>query len=146
MGKIIIEKLKALFHKEGVNPADWENVHPNLIPIAEFVYSHCETYSLPMTITSLFRRKIPGVSKSDSHGSVGIFTNERGEKIPYKGRAFDMSIKGWSLQDVHFLRDRVNAIFNVGALSIRDGHEREAVYEDGITAGTAPHLHFQVRP
>lgn len=126
----IIESLKNLFHKEGVNHEDWHRVHPNLLVLADYVLAHCETHNLPLIITSIIRPKIKGVSVSKTH---------------QEGRAFDASVKGWSDEDIRFLVDAVNEKLSIGAISFSDGKEREVIYEDGITAGTAPHLHFQVR-
>lgn len=126
----MIAKLKALYHKEGVNKDDWDKVHPNLLVLADYVYSHCETHNLQLVITSIIRPKIPGVSKTDIHA---------------KGRAFDVSVKGWSQEDIKFLVDSVNEKLTIGAISLRDKQEREAVYEDGVSAGRGAHLHFQVR-
>lgn len=128
--KDVIPKLKALYHKPGVNSGDWDNVHSNLLILADYVLAHCETYNLPLVITSIIRPKIKGVSKTDIHSH---------------GRAFDVSVKGWSEHDIKFLVDAVNEKLTIGAISLRDGQEREAVYEDGVTAGRGAHLHFQVR-
>lgn len=111
----LIEKLKSLYHNEGVNKDDWDKVHPNLLVLADYVFAHTETYNLPMVITSIIRPKIPGVSKTDIHA---------------KGRAFDLSVRGWSQDDIDFLVDAVNETFKIGAISLRDGKEREAVFED----------------
>lgn len=127
----IKERLKGLYHKEGVNKDDWDHVHPNLVYLAGYVLDHTDTYGLPMVITSIIRPKIPGVSKTDIHA---------------KKRAFDISVKGWSVEDIEFLVNAVNEKLTIGAISIRDGKEREAVYEDGVSAGRGAHLHFQVRP
>lgn len=127
---MIIPKLKELYHKEGVNKDDWDKVHPNLLVLADYVLSHCETYNLPLVITSIIRPKIQGVSKTDIHA---------------RGRAFDVSVKGWSQQDIQFLVDAVNEKLTIGAISLKDGQEREAVYEDGVSVGRGAHLHFQVR-
>lgn len=126
----LIQRLKALVHKEGVNPEDWDRVHGYLLDLAEYVYNHCDTYNLPMVITSIIRPRIHGVSRTDIHSS---------------GRAFDLSVRGWSRFDIEFIVKRVNDDLKIGAISIHDGKEREAVYEDGFTAGKGEHLHFQCR-
>lgn len=125
-----IADLKSLYHKPGVNADDWDRVSSKLLVLADYLMSHCETYNLPIVITSIIRPKIKGVSKSRTHE---------------EGRAFDISVKGWSAHDVKFLVDAVNEKHSIGAISLTDGKEREVIYEDGIKAGTAPHLHFQVR-
>lgn len=126
----MIEKLKALYHKPGVNSADWDKVHKNLVELADYIREHCEEHGLPMVVTSIIRPKIPGVSKTDIHA---------------KGRAFDLSVKGWSKADIEFLVKDVNEKFKTGAISSRDGKEREVVFEDGVTAGKGAHFHVQVR-
>lgn len=131
----VIERLKALPHKEGVNKDDWNKVHRNLLVLADYVLAHTETYNLPMVITSIIRPKIKGVSKTDIHA---------------KGRAFDLSVRGWSKEDIAFLVDNINEKFTIGAISLTDGQEREAVYEgpEFDKSGNQikwPHFHFQVR-
>lgn len=123
-------RLKALYHKDGVNKEDWDKVHPNLLVLADYVHAHCDSHNLPLVISSIIRPKIPGVSKTDIHST---------------GRAFDVSVRGWSREDIDFIVKDVNDRLSIGAISIRDGKEREAVYEDGIVAGKGAHFHFQVR-
>lgn len=133
---VVIQRLKSLVHKIGVDKNDWDKVHPNLLVLADYCFAHCETYGLPMVISSIIRPKIKGVSKTDIHA---------------KGRAFDLSVLGWSEEDCIFLADVVNGAFKLGALSARDGKEREMIYEvteldkDGRTTKTR-HMHGQVRP
>lgn len=125
--KELIEKLKALHHKDGVDREDWDRVHCNLLLVADYVLAHAETYQLPVVITSIIRPMIHGVSKTNIHAS---------------GRAFDMSVRGWSYSDIKFFVDAINEEMTIGAISARDGMEREAVYENG---SGGPHIHLQVK-
>ena len=130
----VIKRLKALPHKEGVDKNDWDKVHRNLLVLADYVLAHTETHNLPMVITSIIRGKLK-ISKTDIHS---------------KGRAFDLSVRGWSKEDIKFLEDAVNEKFTIGAISLRDGKEREAVFEDAEFNEKGdqtkwPHFHFQVR-
>lgn len=132
----IIKNLKTLPHKDGVDKNDWDKVHRNLLVLADYVIAHCETHKLPLVITSIIRPKIKGVSKTDIHS---------------KGRAFDISVRGWSKEDIKFLEDAINEKFTIGAISLTDGKEREAVFEDAEFDKEGdqvkfPHFHFQVRP
>lgn len=131
-----ILELKKLPHKAGVNSGDWDRVHKNLVVLADYVLAHCHTHNLPLVITSIIRPRIPGASKTDIHS---------------KGRAFDISVRGWSEHDIKFLVDAVNEKFTIGAISLSDGREREALYEPTVTDASGnvtktEHLHFQVRP
>lgn len=128
--KDVIKNAKGLFHKPGVNSGDWDKVKPELLILIDYVISHCDTHNLPLVITSIIRPKIPGVSKSVTH---------------QEGRAFDISVRGWSQEGIKFLVDNINEKFTIGAISLKDGKEREAIYEDGISAGKGAHLHMQVR-
>lgn len=136
MSREVISRIKKCTHKIGVNKGDWDNVHKNLISLAEYVLDHCETYNLPVVITSIIRPKIKGVSKTDIHST---------------GRAFDMSILGWSQEDIKFLVDCCNEDMTIGAISLSDGRENEAIYEPAEYDKFGkqvkwPHFHFQVRP
>lgn len=126
----IVERLKKLCHKEGVDCHDWDRVNQNLLLIADYVVDHAHAFGLPIIFTSIIRPKIKGVSKSVTHE---------------EGRAFDLSVRGWTQAQIDELVGLVNEHFKVGAISFSDHKEKEAVYEDGKSAGTAPHLHFQVR-
>jgi hypothetical protein len=125
-----IAKLKTLTHKPGVNKDDWDKVHRALLALAEYTTTYCETYKLALVITSIIRPRIPGVSVSDTHA---------------EGRAFDISVRGWSREAIRDFVDSINEIFTIGAISLRDKKEREAVYEDGVAKGFGAHIHIQVR-
>lgn len=132
----IVITLRQLTHKSGVDSADWYKVHDNLIILAAYTVIYAKTKGLPLVITSIIRPKIPGVSKTDIHSS---------------GRAFDISVVGWSKAVIKDFVQKINKEYKIGAVSIRDGVEREAVYEDGVpvekggTGGKGPHLHIQCR-
>lgn len=127
----VIERALKLQHKDGVNSSDWHNVNSKLLILIDYLITHCEVHSLPLTITSIIRPMIKGVSKSRTH---------------QEGRAFDISVRGWKLDDIVMIIDSVNEKHTIGAISLKDGQEREVIYEDGITAGKGAHLHFQCRP
>jgi hypothetical protein len=127
----IVVTLRQLEHKPGVNSSDWYKVHDNLIILAAFTLVYAKENYLPLIITSIIRPKIKGVSKTDIHS---------------KGRAFDISIRGWTKEQILNFVKKINEEFKIGAISVTDGKEREAVWEDGITAGKGPHLHIQCRP
>lgn len=126
----VIERCEELEHKDGVNPGDWKKVNPKLLVVADFAINYCDNVNLPILVTSVIRPKIKGVSKTDIHSD---------------GRAFDLSVKGWSHADIKSFVSAINNGLNVGAYSKSDGLEREAIFEDGVTAGKGAHLHLQVR-
>jgi hypothetical protein len=120
-----------LKHKPEVNPDDWYSVDENLLQILDHVIDFAANEDLPILITSIIRPKIPGVSKSTTHED---------------GRAFDLSVRGWTIKQIQKLVVEVNANFrSVGALSMKSKQSTAAVYEDGVSAGVGAHLHFQVR-
>lgn len=127
----LIERIQEVEHKEGVNPDDWNKVHPNLLILADELISFCDNRNMPLKFTSIIRPKIQGVSKTDIHST---------------GRAFDISLIGWSDAEARDCAYVFNRKFKIGAISKSTGEENEVVFEDGITAGRGRHLHFQVRP
>lgn len=133
--KEIIRKLKLQNHKPEVDSGDWDNVHKNLLLIAEYVITHCEIHGLYLLFTSIIREGISGVSVSKNHA---------------EGRAFDISVKGWTLDQIHSLVDITNEKFQIGAIGLISKQEIEALYEpeerysDG-SLKKAAHIHFQVR-
>lgn len=126
----IIERAMELDHKDGVNPEDWNKVNEKLLIIIEAVINHCDLHILPLKITSIIRPKIPGFSKTETHS---------------EGRAFDISLIGWTDADARDCCHVINNKLHVGAVSASDKQEREAVFEDGLTAGKGRHIHFQSR-
>jgi hypothetical protein len=126
----IISLLKSQKHKLGVNSDDWDDVHHNLLILGEFTVNYCEENNLPLTFTSIIRPRVKQ-STTDIHASK---------------RAFDISVRGWTESEILTFVDVINRSFKIGAISLRDGQEREAVYEDGIRAGSGAHIHVQCRP
>ena len=145
---LLIKRLKEQIHKPGVSKDDWDRVHPNLLLLGEFVMDHCEEHSLPLVFSSIFRQKLK-FSKTDIHASIGFTVLKDGSVVAFKGRAFDISVKGWQLEDILYLVEKINQEFKIGAVSIKDLKEREAVFEEtefdenGKVTKTR-HLHFQV--
>lgn len=127
----IVMTLRMCNHTSDVDINDWYKVNDNLVILAGYTLVYCKENYLPLKFTSIIRPQIKGVSKSKTHE---------------QGRAFDMSVVGWKLDEIKRFVKRINNEFKLGAVSMSDGAEREAVYEDGITRGTGPHLHVQCRP
>jgi hypothetical protein len=141
----IIAQLKALPHKKGVDPNDWDHVVNGLLLIAISTVKVAQRRRLPILITSIIRGRIPGVSESDTHAT---------------GRAFDMSIHGWSVDDIDEVLIEVNAEHAKirGAYKRGDPTPRALIYEHRVGEGPCPkteeyvkensadpHLHGQCR-
>lgn len=125
--KTLIKHLQLLPHKAGVNPKDWELVDHDLLYIAEYYIDFCTWHRLPVLFTSIIRKGIPGISVSVTHE---------------QGRAYDNSVKGWTVELCKQLEREINELFShIGAISLSDGKSRACIYKDG----TAMHHHNQVR-
>lgn len=126
-------RIKSCLHTTGVDKSDWDKVTDKLKILADYVYDHCDAHQLPLVITSIIRPKIKGVSVSNTHA---------------EGRAFDISVRGWSYEDIMFLVDCCNEDLNIGAISFSDGKEREAIFEDDVFRDGKQikwrHIHLQV--
>lgn len=132
----IILSLRQCEHKTGVNSMDWHKVNDKLLILAGYTLVFCKERSLPIIFTSIIRPQIKGVSKSKTHE---------------QGRAFDLSVGGWSKAKINEFVDKINKEFKLGAVSSTDGTEREAVYEGAEFDKSGkqvkwPHLHVQCRP
>ena len=129
----IIARLKKQKHKKGVNPKDWDDVHPNLLIVAEFDLNLCEQLRLNVEYTSIIRPMI-AVSITDIHA---------------KKRAYDRTLRGWPKDFAPWFAELVNGGLTIGAASRSDGKERESVFEDDVFKDGKQvkwkHLHFQVR-
>jgi hypothetical protein len=130
----IVARLKKCEHKPEVDPNDWDRVHYNLLLVAEFDLNLCEALGLPFVVSSIIRPGIPGVSVSKTHE---------------QGRAYDRSVKNWSKKIIPWFVELINDGLRVGAISLSDGKEREALYEpteiDPKTKKIkkTEHMHFQ---
>lgn len=139
----MITQLQSLPHKPGVNPGDWLKVKNNLVILALAVAFYCFKRKLPLLFSSIIREGILGVSTSRTH---------------IEGRAFDISVKGWTERDILDLVLWVNETFKIGAVSASTGKDAAAVYEPreywkegdklppGVKVGDIKkeaHLHFQ---
>lgn len=127
----IVTKLQRYPHKSDTSPQNWELVKPNLLLLANAFVDYCEKNSLGVRFTSIIRPGIIGVSVSKTH---------------LEGRAFDCSVNGWSQQEIRECQHHFNKNYTkIGAIPFGETQGTPCVFEDGITKGTAPHLHFQVR-
>jgi hypothetical protein len=91
----------------------------------------CESRGLPFIITRMIDGRIIGVSKTDIHE---------------KKRAADLSVKGWTRENVVEFCNYLNQKFaeRLGAYPITGGSPRVAVDETQLP-DIGPHLHIQVR-
>jgi len=129
-----LQDLLDLPHKDGIKIEDWEIVHSNLRVLAYELIEYTKSRNLPLVITSLIRPKIPGVSKTDIHA---------------KGRAFDISVNGWTIDDCLMCEKYFNENYDkIGAISQETGLPRACLYENPLYngKGRGAHLHYQVKP
>lgn len=132
-------------HKEGVNRLDWMRVHDSLPQIALTCFQICKKRNIPFLVTSIIRPRIEGVSATDIHAD---------------GRAFDLSVRGFTTDDLDELLVEVNKMHAKasGAVSKHDGVPRALIYEHKEHEGpktqidifekinqAVPHLHGQCR-
>jgi hypothetical protein len=85
-------------------------------------------YEIPILFTSIIRPMIHGISETDIHA---------------KGRAFDVSAKGWNDEKKEDFERKVFERFaDIGAIGRSTGKSTPCLWHEG----TAPHCHLQVRP
>jgi len=87
-----------------------------------------EKRKLPFVITRCVDEMIPGVSRTNIHADK---------------RALDVSVKGWTADDLDDFIHESNLEFSesIGAFSIEDGKPRFCVYHCGVGF----HMHLQCR-
>jgi uncharacterized protein YcbK (DUF882 family) len=106
-------------------------INPKLFLILAFVVDWAEQRNLPVVITSMIRTP-------EQNRMLGSKSSTHCDK-----RAFDMSSKGWSTDDIDDLIADVSREFeDVGALSASDLKSRPVIYHN---IGHGSHFHFQVR-
>jgi uncharacterized protein YcbK (DUF882 family) len=109
---------------------DLRMIKPSLLKILAFVIDYSCEKKLSCVITSVIRTK----EENQMLGSKSLTHVE--------GRAFDLSVKGWSIDEIDDIMAEVSKEFNkVGALN-SDGESRPVIFHNN---GNGDHLHFQVR-
>ena len=129
-----IQELKELAHHKEVKVDDWDSVHANLRVLAYELIEYCKSRNLPLVIVSIIRPMIPGVSRTNIHST---------------GRAFDLSVMNWKLQDCLDCEKYFNGNYEkIGAIGMGDGLPRACLFESPLYngRGTGPHMHLQVHP
>lgn len=116
--------------KSALKVNDLRMIHPKLLIMFAFVLDWATQRSLPIVVTSMIRTP----EENRQLGSKS-FTHP-------EGRAFDISIRGWSTDEIDDLIHEVNDKFSdIGALTT-SGESRPVVFHDN---GNGPHFHFQIR-
>lgn len=103
-------------------------IHPLLVSIMFDMAWYCENNEIPFNITSVIRSPI-------ENARVGGKT-----KTHETGRAFDISVKGWTVYDIDTFVQTFNKKYKNDAAISTDGKPRLVVYH----IGTAEHLHIQI--
>lgn len=117
-----------LTFKEDVDPRDIRLMTSLCVILFTELINFCKHRKLPLEITSLVNDRGNVKAKSSTHED---------------GRAFDVSLKGWSAFDIDDCVSYFNTYYrNIAAISSRDQKERAAVYGDPLHLD---HIHFQVR-
>jgi len=120
--------------KNGEDRQMIELLTPYLLMTLGYVALYCENHHLPFRVTRTVDEMIQGVSKTDIHAD---------------GRAFDISVQGWTTDDIdNFVHDMNTSDFahRYGAISTTDNQVRLIVWEPSDdSCGKIQHLHAQVR-
>ena len=103
-----------------------KQVQPELLIVLGYAVRYCLRHKLVCAITSLVRCQ-DSFSKSDTHQT---------------GRAFDLSVKGWSNQDIEDFTLYMTQKCNDFAAVNTDGDKRLIVHHN---IGLGWHLHIQVK-
>lgn len=110
------------------------NLTLKMHPVASLLMLYMSLWAsergLPFTVTST-------VSTKDEDAKLGRVSTSH-----LDGRAFDISIKGWTIDEqTDFFIDHVEKYGHLGAYS-HNGEQKLIVIHDG----TAPHIHVQIKP
>lgn len=104
-------------------------MHPITIMVLGYSAYICSEMQVPFEVTST-------VSDLKEDQRLGRTSSSHRE-----GRAFDISIRGWTTDDIdNFKLDLEKKFGEYGAVSARDGVKRLVV----VHTGTAPHIHIQI--
>ena len=104
-------------------------MHPLAVMILGYAAFTAEQMGVPFTVTST----VSDLKEDQKLGRVS--SSHR------TGRAFDLSIYGWTTDDIDNFKIELESKFGAyGAISKRDGSRRLVVVHNG----TAPHIHVQI--
>jgi len=115
--------------KPEVDIMDVTMIHENLMILLTAFIMWCHQHGKPAVVTSMISDKVYG----------------RVSRTHAEGRAFDISVKGWSPKEIEKFVNYFNRTFKeIAAISKSDLKPRAAVYHQ--VEGNAPHIHLQVKP
>jgi len=103
-----------------------KHIHPVLRWIMFEADYYCYQMNKPYVVTSIIRGVKDGISKSKTHQT---------------GRAFDVSVKGWSETFIEMFINYLNAMFSSYAATSASGEKRLAVRHN---SGHGDHIHIQI--
>lgn len=110
---------------------DLRMINPKLLQIFAFVVTWANERSLPVEFTSIIRTP-------EENRMLGSSSSTHCD-----GRAFDMSARGWTTDDIDdLIFDVTDKFKDWGAISASDFQSRPVIYHD---IGHGSHFHFQVR-
>lgn len=112
---------------------DFAYMSPKLLLIFAFISHWCDERNIDFVVTSMIRSP-----KYDAQLKAKSSTHS-------DGRAFDMSIRPFTYEEIQQLVEDVNKNFDhIGAISARDGKSRPIVVHKNHD-GFGSHAHVQVR-
>lgn len=121
--------MKTLTFASDVEAKDLEMIQPALWILLTRTLLYCAEFSIPCKITSLISDREKVASQSTTH---------------QEGRAFDLSVKGWSEFHIHRFLFIINSDYrDIAAISASDKNPRAAVYHSYNNQGD--HIHLQVK-
>jgi len=116
-----------LTFKDDVDVLDIDMIHPAVMTLIGFYMTYCYKHNLHCEITSLIHDREGVIAKSKTHE---------------EGRAVDVSVKGWSREQISDFVNSGNIRFsNIGAISTSDNKARAFVYHNG----NGWHIHAQIK-
>ncbi len=128
-----VQDLKDLPH-QNEDPNEWDLVHPNLRVLGYELIEYCQSRRLPLVITGIIFQPLK-CSKTAIHADK---------------RAFDVSVKGWTMEQILACEKYFNDLYAkaIGAIGAQDGQARACFFESPAYngRGSGAHFHFQVRP
>ena len=129
--KVIVMLSMNFYCKEGVALTDIQKISPRLLVVLGDLIEQAERRGLPpLKITSMIRGENSKVKSAS--------------KTHQTGRAIDISIMGWDVEEVDDIVTEFNQKYeDIAAISNSDLKPRLMICHN---VGYGPHIHIQVRP
>lgn len=118
--------------KQGTDPSELLSVHPSMLILLSECASYAKEQKIDLVVSDILSEALDDAKL------------QRVSKTHAEGRAIDLSVHGWSVDQIQGLISRINSKYtNIGAVSAVTGKGTPVVFHNN---GNGWHFHLQCKP